>query len=113
MGIAGGYAIPINKVPFMNTYFAQQTVTAINPLERSTYHAHRITDNTVIFALDSNHVASPSGDQLEWAKKEMAGTYKNFSNKIAVYHVVFFLFGCVLKIDRNVSWCIPVYSAEI
>jgi hypothetical protein len=81
----------------MLSYFAQQTNTPADPLERSTYHAHRVTNNTVIFALDSNHVSSPTGDQLNWVQNEMNSSYKNFSNKIAVYHV---------KIKRKIFFCV-------
>ncbi len=74
-----GYGKTAQDVPFFLHYFKQ---TSTN----KTYFSRAIGKNLVLFILDSGHVASHDGEQLEWLQKEM-DLQKEIPLKMAVYHI--------------------------
>jgi hypothetical protein len=81
-----GFDLTKRDAVFFLPYFAQETDASNDPVQRSSYTAHTVTDNTVIFILDSNHVSSSGGVQLQWLESQME-KYSNFTNKMALFHV--------------------------
>ena len=81
-----GFDLTKKDAVFYLPYFAQETDTSTDAIQRSSYSAHAVTDDTVIFVLDSNHVSSSGGAQLQWLEEKME-TYCNYSNKMALFHV--------------------------
>lgn len=77
--VEGGFSQDPEKAPFFLHYFQQ------NP-ERKTYFSRLFGKDIVLFVLDSGHVASHHGEQLQWLEQEMK-RYKNLPVKLAMYHV--------------------------
>lgn len=69
--------VPERRAPFYFGYFAQSD---------KTYFARRIGAQTVLFALDTGHVAPHGGEQAAWLESEMEA-YADVPNKFACYHV--------------------------
>lgn len=73
-------ADPLTQVGFYTRYLPHQLgLYDVNPLLRPTYRAHPLGNNTVLLALDSNHVAFPGTQQLAFINQSLAATYAAYA----------------------------------
>jgi len=82
---SGGTKKLSSEVNFYLPYFVQDDDASTDPSERKTYQAHQLSQETVVFCLDTGLVSSPDGSQLDWLKSKME-KYTDFRNKMALYH---------------------------
>jgi hypothetical protein len=57
-----------------------------NQAEGRSYFLRRLGQNTILWALDSGHLADHAGPQSDWLKSTFE-QYKDVKNKYAIYHV--------------------------
>ncbi|MDZ4676401.1 MAG: metallophosphoesterase family protein [Oligoflexia bacterium] len=76
--VLGGYNGTFAKAPFYSTYFAQDS--------KLSYFTRKFGRDTIVYVLDTGHIAKVSGAQTDWLKAQMS---KNTSipNEFAIYHV--------------------------
>lgn len=75
--VNGGYGRPKEFAPFYFGFLGQN--------DERTYFSRRLSEEAVLFVLDSGHVASHAS-QVEWMREEMK-RYEDLPFKAAVYHV--------------------------
>jgi len=86
------YGSKASEVPFYIRYFPHMSAqsdpgSSIEQVDsRPTYHAHVLNADSVLFCLDSGHVASPKGKQAEWLSSQFE-IYHDYQYKFATYHV--------------------------
>ncbi len=83
---AGGFNKAAKDSPYFRMFFAQEPGLA-DVASRKTFHVHRITPTTTVFALDSAVIASHES-QVPWLRAEM--TRVAGPHKWAVYHAPLF-----------------------
>jgi hypothetical protein len=80
---AGGFAQPLNHLPFYTRYFVQESLNGRQPQDLPTYHVKYIS-RQVLISLDSNVIVSPE-KQVDWLKTTLSAAPAN-SFKTAIYH---------------------------
>ena len=72
------------KAGFYNQWFLQQD-GLIDPFERSTYHSHKLRNDSVLFVLDTE-VVSSANEQAQWLRNEISSKYFNYPWKMSLFH---------------------------
>jgi len=72
-------------IKFYLDYFPQQLgLQGVYPKQRPLYHAHKISNHTLVLVLDSGLVEPMIGKQSEWMEQQLKRT--SAVNKVATYH---------------------------
>jgi hypothetical protein len=87
---AGGFHQPVENIPYYLTFFPQSLAEAqsTDVNIRKTFHAHKISDNTVFLGLDSLISTRSGSEQTEFITEQLGTTFATLPNKFALYHVV-------------------------
>jgi len=90
-----GYTIPIiavignhetNKVKWRPIDIAPFYFMLFKPNGGRTYFTRRLGLNNILFALDTNHIYKPHGEQLDWMQEEFK-KYDSSTFRFASYHI--------------------------
>jgi hypothetical protein len=73
------FAKPEEKAPFYYSLFDQDA-------KGRSYFTRKISNDIMLFVLDSTHIYAPFGKQRVWLREQME-KYKTMRTKIAIYHV--------------------------
>jgi hypothetical protein len=89
----------------------KQALAADRWQDRQTYHAHVISNHTVLVVLDTGHVVS-AADQVEWMEGILS-SHAGMPNKVAVYHIPMYpsrrAYDGAINIDLREHW-LPVFD---
>eukprot|EP01116_Phalansterium_solitarium_P003150 TRINITY_DN137_c2_g1_i2.p1 TRINITY_DN137_c2_g1~~TRINITY_DN137_c2_g1_i2.p1 ORF type:complete len:259 (+),score=10.58 TRINITY_DN137_c2_g1_i2:39-815(+) len=112
---AGGYDKKYENIAFYMSWFPQQTSVASSPVtSRDSYHAHRISDKTVLLSLDSGIGSKSFSDQTDWVTQQFADA-SSLPNKLVMYHVPMYpsyrSFSDWLSSDLRDEW-LPIFDAN-
>ncbi|KAL6079409.1 Metallophosphoesterase [Balamuthia mandrillaris] len=78
-----GYSAP--EAPYFQAYFPRERGLDTNWNHRKTFASHLLANHTIVLALDTGHVASPSS-QKSWIDEQL-NQNKNRPTRLATYHV--------------------------
>lgn len=103
----GGYGT------FWSGLFVQnkQALTAVRWQDRQTYHAHLISNHTLLMVLDTGHVVEPA-NQVPWMENVLS-SHADLPNKLAAYHIPLYpsrrSYSDPINIDLRQHW-LPVFD---